>query len=79
MLVARRAEALKQAARELREATGVEVTTYAVDLSISGGPLDLFRRVDGAGIAIDVLVNNAGTGDHGAFVERDVDRQDEML
>ena len=27
----------------------------------------------------DVLVNNAGTGDHGAFVESDVDRQRAML
>ncbi len=79
VLVARRAEALEQAARELREATGVEVTTHAIDLSTSDGPLDLFRRVDRAGIAIDVLVNNAGTGDHGAFVESDVDRQRAML
>ncbi len=79
VLVARRAEALEQAADELREATGVDVTTHAVDLSISDGPLDLSRKVERAGIAIDVLVNNAGTGDHGAFVESDVDRQRAML
>ena len=79
VLVARRAEALEQAADELREATGVEVTTYAVDLSTSDGPLALFHKVEEAGIAIDVLVNNAGTGDHGAFVESDINRQRAML
>jgi len=79
VLVARRAEALEQAAGKLREATGVEVTTYAVDLSTSNGPVDLFHEVGGAGIALDVLVNNAGTGDHGAFVESDFERQREML
>ena len=35
--------------------------------------------VEGGGIAIEVLVNNAGTGDHGAFVESDIDRQRAML
>ncbi len=79
MLVARRAEALEQAAAELHEATGVAVTPHAVDLSTEVGPLDLFQKVEGAGIEIDVLVNNAGTGDHGAFVEGDVDRQRAML
>ena len=55
------------------------VTAHSVDLSTDAGPLDLFRKVKGAGIEIDVLVNNAGTGDHGAFVEGDVDRQRAML
>lgn len=79
VLVARRAEVLEQAAGELREATGVTVTTYAVDLSTGEGPLDLFRKIEVAGIAIDVLVNNAGTGDHGAFAKSDVHRQRAML
>ncbi len=79
VLVARRAQALEQAASELREATGVTVITHAFDLSTGDGPLDLFRKVEEAGMAIDVLVNNAGTGDHGAFVETDVDRQRAML
>ncbi len=55
------------------------VTAHSVDLSTDAGSLDLFRKVKGAGIEIDVLVNNAGTGDHGAFVEGDVDRQRAML
>ena len=79
VLVARRAKALEQAASELREATGAKVTNYAVDLSTSDGPLDLFHKVEEAGIVIDVLVNNAGTGDHGAFVDSDIDRQRAML
>ena len=79
VLVARRPGALERAARELRAATGVRVLTYAVDLSTRTGPTDLFRQVDEAGIAIDVLVNNAGTGDHGAFVESKVDEQRAML
>jgi len=79
VLASRRADVLEEAAAKLREATGVTVTTHAVDLSTGAGPLDLFRKVEAAGIRIDVLVNNAGTGDHGAFVEGDVDRQRAML
>ncbi len=45
VLVARRAEALEQAADELREATGVEVTTHAVDLSRSPPTPSICRPV----------------------------------
>ena len=79
VLAARHADVLEEAASELRETTGVTVTTRAIDLSTGAGPFDLFRKVGGEGIRIDVLVNNAGTGDHGTFVEGDVDRQRAML
>ncbi len=79
VLAARHADVLEEAASELRETTGVTVTTHAIDLSTGAGPFDLFRKVGGEGIRIDVLVNNAGTGVHGAFVEGNVDSQRAML
>ncbi len=79
VLAARRADVLEEAASELRETTGVTVTTHAIDLSTGAGPFDLFRKVVGEGIRIDLLVNNAGTGIHGAFVEGNVDDQRAML
>ncbi len=79
VLTARRANVLEEAAGELCQSTGVTVSTHAVDLSTDAGPFDLFRMVEEAGIRIDALVNNAGTGDHGAFVQGDVDRQRAML
>lgn len=70
---------LELAAAEIRQATSATITTHAIDLSTDVGAFDLVRRIEQTGVEIDVLVNNAGTGDHGAFVEGDIDRHRAML
>ena len=79
VLVARDPKALEEAAAALQAETGVAVSTYALDLSQRDAASDVFRRVAAAGVRVDVLVNNAGLGDHGAFVESDLERQSSML
>lgn len=64
MLVARRAERLEALATELR-ATGVDVITIPLDLTVANAPFRLFDALSMRGITVDVLVNNAGAGTYG--------------
>ena len=65
LLVARKKEALKKAATEIEDASGVAVRTYAIDLAGPDAPEELFHYVHEAGIHVDALINNAGLGAHG--------------
>ncbi len=62
VLVARREERLRELADELRAAHGIEVRVEAADLSRPEAPAALFAATEGAGVAIDILINNAGLG-----------------
>jgi short-subunit dehydrogenase len=77
VLVARRADALEQLAAELREAHGVRVEVVPTDLTGAGAIDALTAMLDTNGLAIDILINNAGaglTGDFAAMPEADLDR-----
>jgi hypothetical protein len=68
ILVGRDAAALEAAARRLDPD---RVLTFAVDLTDRAALTALTERLDREGIAVDVLVNNAGSGASGPFVEDD--------
>lgn len=78
-LVARRADALDELAAEIRAAHAVTVTNFAVDLARADGARLLHEQLEAAGVAVDVLVNNAGVGMQGAFSALPVERQIEMI
>ncbi len=78
VLTARRAPELEALAAELR-ALGAVATVMTKDLSVPGAGRELAAAVDSAGMQINVLVNNAGFGDVGAFVHENPDRIDAML
>jgi short-subunit dehydrogenase len=59
---ARRTAALEQLAAELKGRHGTEVTVIAQDLSRPGAAGALAAAIEGAGLTVDVLVNNAGIG-----------------
>ncbi len=79
ILVARNTGALETLAKELRQAHGIETLVLTADLSRPETPKRIFNELQNAGIAVDVLVNNAGFGAHGAFVEMSLPWQLEML
>src|SRR5438552_19158101 len=60
ILAARRIEPMEGLAEQLRQRTGVSVVVEGIDLSESGAARELKSRLDKRGIAVDVLVNNAG-------------------
>jgi short-subunit dehydrogenase len=66
VLSARRVEPMQALAGEL-ESYGASATILAADLSKSGNAPDLVREIDQHGMAVDLLINNAGLGDNGAL------------
>ena len=79
ILVARRTEPMETLAEQLRQRTGVSVVVEGIDLSESGAARDLKSRLDKRGIAVDVLVNNAGYGLYGEFVDQPLQKTLDML
>jgi uncharacterized protein len=79
VLTARNMEALQSLADELRRAHNTEATVLTADLSRPEAPERIFAELQGRGITVDVLVNNAGFGACGKFVELPLPRQLEML
>ena len=68
IITARRKEKLDALAKELEDKHGVAVDVVALDLAEPGSPAKLWEATEGAGRAIDVLVNNAGGSVHAYFV-----------
>lgn len=79
VLVARREDRLKQLADELRSAHGVAVHVEALDLGAPDAAAELHRRTSDAGLAVDLLVNNAGFGVYGPHMAIPWERERQML
>ncbi|HZI32457.1 MAG TPA: SDR family oxidoreductase [Candidatus Binatia bacterium] len=79
VLVARNTAALEQLAAELRDKFSVEVRVLTADLAKPESPPQIFEELGRGGAVVDVLVNNAGFGLHGAFAELPLNRQLEMV
>src|SRR5947209_7848263 len=79
VLVARREEQLRQVQAEIQAARRVEVDVVAMDLSDADVPQRLFDQLAAAGRHIDVLVNNAGYGLYGPFLDIPWEREQNML
>jgi short-subunit dehydrogenase len=78
VLVARREAELTDLARELKERYGVDSRVLPADLAQADAAQQLVEAL-GDGAVIDVLVNNAGFGGHGAFASRSRDDDLRML
>lgn len=78
LVTARRAPELESLAAELR-AAGAATTVLPKDLGAPGAARQLAADIAARGLAVDVLVNNAGFGDVGSFAHEDADRIDAML
>jgi len=75
VIVARRAQVLREVAREIEATHQVRVRVFREDLREPHAPKRLFDRCAAAGLDVDVLVNNAGYGAFGEFAEIDRELQ----
>ncbi|GAA1391551.1 SDR family oxidoreductase [Kitasatospora putterlickiae] len=76
VLVARDTERLERSAADLRGRFGVEVEVLGADLATDRGIADVEARLSDGDRPVDLLVNNAGFGNRGAFSA--VPLQDEL-
>lgn len=79
LLVARSEDKLKSLAEELSNKYKVEVKLLALDLSIYSAAKEIFNYCEKENLNVTHLVNNAGFGDFGFFVNSSWPKQEQMI
>lgn len=79
VLVARSEGKLAELQQELQEKHKAHVTVLPRDLSTPTAGEELAEEIQGQGIQIDYLINNAGFGGHGEFIEREWQEDRSMI
>lgn len=85
-LIARRIDKLNLLAAELTSLGKVQAKTFSLDISGKKG-VTAFKKIltkealeaGTEGLCIDTLINNAGFGTYGTFMETDIERQLDMI
>ncbi|HEU4551942.1 MAG TPA: SDR family oxidoreductase [Chitinophaga sp.] len=79
ILVARNKERLQEVTNELKTAYAVEVTPMVKDLFRPAAAKELYDDVKAMRITVNVLVNDAGQGQWGPFLETDLERDIDII
>ena len=79
ILVARRKQRLEELAVDLRRDYGVQVRVMAADLSASSASQRIYNELLQERIHVDFLVNSAGFGNSGLFLEQPIDGELDMV
>jgi short-subunit dehydrogenase len=79
ILTARREDRLQAIAENLSSQYKVTVKTVSADLADTNGAQALAEKVNAEGWKLNGLINNAGFGDRGAFMELGLERQLQMI
>lgn len=79
VLVARRQDRLEAVADEIRGKYKVTATPVTMDLGTPEAPEQLYEWLQSRGVAVDLLINNAGFGLYGDAVELPWERENAML
>jgi short-subunit dehydrogenase len=79
LIVGRRQEALAQAAAEIAAGAGGSVATLALDVTSPRAAEVIERQIEELDGYLELLVNNAGVGQCGAFAESDTDTLEHLI
>lgn len=79
ILVARRFDELVTLANHLKTQYHIKAVIYATDLTHSKEREGLFNYIKEKKLEVDTLINNAGFGLNGAFIENSFQRESEMI
>ena len=79
IIVARTATRLDDVAEELSTEYGVRVVPIAKDLFNEKSPFELYEEIKAEGLQVDILVNDAGQGLYGRFVDTDIYRELDII
>ncbi len=71
VLVARSEDQLRAIGDEFESRHGVSVAVMAKDLTAESAPRDIHERLQADGVFVHSLVNNAGFGNYGAFLDHE--------
>ena len=79
VLIARSEDVLRELAEELAAEYGVRAQALPADLTLPGSPDQIVQTLAQQHTDVDVLVNNAGFGGSGAFLDTDWNNEAEMM
>ncbi len=80
IIAARRLDRLDELKKEIAELVPeVNVLTYGVDLASESDTAQFLEWLDRHDLQVDLLINNAGVGDHGPFADGSWERIEQML
>ncbi len=79
ILVARRVDKLEAVKTEIKNTYAVDVNLFPCDLTALNAVNDLYDAVKKAGLTVDILINNAGFGAYGMFVDLPWEKEKNML
>jgi len=74
ILTARRQDRLETLAQELK-GRGVDVRVIVADLNDAAAPQQIYNATVGSGLEVDILINNAGLGQYGAFASSPMEQE----
>ena len=79
VLVARSESKILELAQEYQNKYGIQATVIAKDVAATGVPVEIFNELKEKEIVVDYLVNNAGFGLFGTFMETDMEQEINMI
>ncbi|HEY0741036.1 MAG TPA: SDR family oxidoreductase [Chryseosolibacter sp.] len=79
IIVARNENDLERVATEIRSQYQVDVITIAKDLFERRNAFDLYHDIKARDIEVDVLVNNAGHGHYGEFIDTNLSMELQII
>ncbi|MFC9706573.1 SDR family NAD(P)-dependent oxidoreductase [Paenibacillus sp. NPDC056933] len=79
VLVARSEGKILDLAQEYQNKYGIQATVIAKDVAAPGVPEEIFNELKEKKIVVDYLINNAGFGLFGTFMETDMEQEINMI
>lgn len=79
VLVARSTERLQEVANELKQQYSIEVTPISADLFQPAAAKEIYDEIKARGIVVSYLVNDAGQGEWGRFIDVDLQRSLDII
>lgn len=79
VLVARNEAKLKEMSKAYEQQYGTHSIVIPKDVSVTGVPQAIYLELKEKGIIVDYLINNAGFGLYGKFVETDGEQETNMI
>jgi uncharacterized protein len=79
IIVARDEQELATTGTILKKSGQVKVLTVTKDLFEKDAPQELYDEIKSLGLGVEILVNNAGQGQYGLFIENDLKRELDII
>ena len=79
IITARRKKRLEAIKKDIQSVYDVSVDVFEMDLSENHNAEKLYNKISDEALQVDVLINNAGFGIKGKFLETDIQKEEDML